>query len=226
MPQGPTVQERMMRMREVILRAVNKEITWAQAADIMGFTDRSMRRWKVKFERFGFEGLIDGRTRGHGSPRRVRREELEPLLQLYRTKYRGLNVRHFCSIARRQHGLIWSYSFVRQTLQAAGLVKKRRARGRHHQRRPPRACFGEMLHLDGSLHPWLTLKPEARQCLIAIVDDATRRLLYAQLCEREGTRPVMLALRTVLTTYGKIGRASCRERVEFGSVADTVQNTT
>src|SRR5262245_29357492 len=59
-----------------------------------------------------------------------------------------------------------------------------------------------MLHLDGSLHPWLTLKPEARQCLIAIVDDATRRLLYAQLCEREGTRPVMLALRTVLTTYG------------------------
>jgi transposase len=189
-------------MREVILRAVNKEITWIQAADIMGFSARTMRRWKTKFELDGFEGLIDGRTRGHGSPRRVRRDELEPLLRLYSTRYRGLNVRHFCSIARREHGLIWSYSFVRQALQAAGLVRKRRPRGRHRLRRPPRACFGEMLHLDGSLHAWLALKPEHRQCLIAIVDDATRRLLCAHLCEREGTQPVMAALRTVLETHG------------------------
>ena len=202
MPQAPTVQERMMKMREVILRAVNRELTWAQAADILGFSARSMRRWKVKFERAGFEGLVDGRTRGHGSPRRVRRDELEPLLQLYSKRYRGLNVRHFCSVARREHGLHWSYSFVRQALQAAGLVKKRRPRGRHRMRRPPRACFGEMLHLDGSFHPWLALKPAARQCLIAVVDDATRRLLYAQLCDREGTLPVLAALHFVCSTHG------------------------
>jgi len=202
MPQAPTVQERMMKMREVILRAVNRELTWIQAADILGFSARTMRRWKTKFEYAGFEGLIDGRTRGHGAPRRVRRDELEPLLRLYRTRYRGLNVRHFCSLARREHGLQWSYSFVRQALQAAGLVKKRRPRGRHRLRRPPRACFGEMLHLDGSLHPWLALQPAARQCLITIVDDATRQLLYAQLCEREGTQPVLAALHAVLTTHG------------------------
>jgi len=202
MREGPTVQERLMRMREVILRAANREITWIQAADIMGFTARSMRRWKVKFEQAGFEGLVDGRTRGHGSPRRIRRDEIEPILRLYRTRYQGLNVRHFCSIARREHGLKWSYSFVRQALQAAGLVKQRRPRGRHRLRRPPRECFGEMLHLDGSLHAWLALKPEARQCLIAVVDDATRRLLYAQLCEREGTQPVLAALHAVLSIYG------------------------
>jgi transposase len=202
MATAPTVQERMMKMREVILRAVNRELTWIQAADILGCTARTMRRWKTKFEYAGFEGLIDGRTRGHGSPRRVRRDELEPVLRLYRTRYHGLNVRHFCSIARREHGLTWSYSFVRQALQAAGLVKKRRPRGRHRLRRPPRECFGEMLHLDGSLHPWLALKPETRQCLIAIVDDATRQLLYAQLCEREGTEPVLAALHLVLSTHG------------------------
>lgn len=202
MPQGPTVEERMMRMREVILRAVNRELTWIQAAEIMGFSARTMRRWKVKLERDGFHGLIDGRTRGHGSPRRVRRDELEPLLRLYSQRYRGLNVRHFCSVARREHGLVWSYSFVRQALQAAGLVKKRRPRGRHHLRRPARPCCGEMLHLDGSLHPWLALRPEARQCLIAVVDDATRCLLYAQLCEREGTQPVLAALRAVVSSYG------------------------
>lgn len=202
MPQAPTVQERTMKMREVILRAVNRELTWIQAADILGFSARTMRRWKTKLECEGFHALVDGRTRGHASPRRVRRDELEPLLRLYSTRYRGLNVRHFCSIARREHGLEWSYSFVRQALQAAGLVKKRRARGRHRLRRPPRECFGEMLHLDGSLHPWLALKPGARQCLIAVVDDATRRLLYAQLCEREGTEPVLAALHAVLSTHG------------------------
>ncbi len=71
-----------MRMREVILRAVNKEITWIQAADILGVSARSMRRWKIKVERAGFEGLIDGRTRGHGWPRQRQRDELESLLQL------------------------------------------------------------------------------------------------------------------------------------------------
>jgi transposase len=202
MLQSPTVQERTMKRREVFLRAVNRELTWIQAADLLGFSARTMYRWKLKFERYGLEGLIDGRSHGHSSPRRVRREELEPMLRLYRTRYQGLNVRHFCSIARREHRLKWSYSFVRQALQAAGLVKKRRPRGRHRLRRPARECFGEMLHLDGSLHAWLALKPEARQCLIAVVDDATRRLLYAQLCEREGTEPVLAALRTVLSTYG------------------------
>jgi hypothetical protein len=84
----------------------------------------------------------------------------------------------------------------------AGLVKKRRPRGRHRLRRPPRECFGEMLHLDGSLHPWLALRPEERQCLIVVVDDATRRLLYAQLCAHEGTEPVLAALHAVVAQHG------------------------
>src|SRR5262245_23127697 len=164
----PTVQERTMKIKEVVLRAVSRELTWIQAADILGLSGRTMRRWKTKFEYAGMEGLVDGRTRGHASPRRVRREELEPLLRLYRTRYRGLNVRHFCSIARREHGLMWSYSFVRQALQGAGLVKKRRPRGRHFVRRPPRPCFGELLHVDGSHHEWLALCPGERQCLVAV----------------------------------------------------------
>ena len=202
MPGAPTVQERTMRVKEVLMRAVRREVTWIQAADILGISARSMRRWKVKFETAGLEGVVDGRTRGHASGRRVRRDELERLLKLYEGRYQGLNIRHFCSLARRDHGLKWSYSFVRQALQVAGLVKKRRPRGRHRLRRPPRECLGQMLHLDGSLHPWLTLRPGARQCLIVVSDDATRRLLYAQLCSREGTDPVLLALRTVVARHG------------------------
>ena len=165
-----------MKVREVLMRAINRELTWIQAAEIIGCTARSMRRWRLRYERYGVDGLVDGRTRGHRSPRSIQPEEIEPLLQLYRKRYAGYNVRHFCSIARRRHGLQWSYSFVRQVLQNAGLVKKRRPRGRHLIRRPSRPCFGEMLHIDGSHHEWLTLRPGERQCLIAVVDDATRRL--------------------------------------------------
>jgi transposase len=202
MPQAPTARERMMKVQEVLMRAVNREISWIQAADILGCAPRSLRRWRQRYESFGKEGLVDGRTRGHGSPRRVTPAEIEPLLRLYRGRYAGFNVRHFCSIARREHQLKWSYSFVRQALQNAGLVKRLRPRGRHFQRRPPRACFGEMLHLDGSHHPWLALRPEPRLCLIAVVDDATRQLLYAHLDERETTDTVLAALFAVFTRHG------------------------
>jgi transposase len=202
MPDTPTVQERTMRVKEVLMRAVQREVSWIQAADILGISARSMRRWKVKFETAGLEGVVDGRTRGHASSRRVTKQELEYLLRLYERRYQGVNVRHFCAIARREHGLRWSYSFVRQALQVAGLIKKRRPRGRHRLRRPPRACFGEMLHLDGSPHAWLALRPQERQCLIAVVDDATRRLLHAHLCAHEGTEPVLTALHAVVSRYG------------------------
>jgi hypothetical protein len=95
-----------------------------------------------------------------------------------------------------------SYSFVKQALQFAGLVKKHRARGRHRLRREPRACFGEMLHLDGSIHAWFALAPEARPCLIAVSDDATKRVLEATFSPSESTHAVMTSLGPVLRTHG------------------------
>jgi hypothetical protein len=73
-----------------------------------------------------------------------------------------------------------SYNCVKQILQGAGMVKKGRLRGRHRRRRERKACFGQMLHLDGSPHRWLELAAEDRQTLIQVIDDATNRLLYAQ----------------------------------------------
>jgi hypothetical protein len=123
-------------------------------------------------------------------------------VQLYREQYRGFNGRHFHQIARREHGVTLSYSLVKQALQLAGVLKKGRARGRHRRRRDPRACFGELLHIDGSAHAWLALQPAERSVLIAILDDATKRVLYAELWPGETTAAIMTALRTVVTTYG------------------------
>src|SRR3972149_631409 len=86
-------------------------------------------------------------------------------------------------------GVTLSYTFVKQALQAAKLVPKRRPRGRHRRRREPRPCFGEMLHLDGSPHAWLTLCPTERQTLVHVIDDATKRGLSAQLVPAAGRPP-------------------------------------
>jgi hypothetical protein len=128
--------------------------------------------------------------------------EVERILELYRERYRGFNTRHFWQLVRRDHGVKLSYNCVRQILQGAGMVKKGRLRGRHRRRRERKACFGQMLHLDGSPHRWLELAGEQRQTLIQVVDDATNRLLYAQLWEGETVRAVLSALRDVFGRHG------------------------
>jgi hypothetical protein len=149
----------------------------------------------------GYDGLWDRRHRSP-SPRQAPLAEVERILGLYRERYLDFNVRHFHEIARREHGVELSYSFVKAALQKAGLVRRKRSRGKHRKRREPRPSFGEMLHIDGSKHCWLALVPEEQQMLIAIADDATNELLYAQLWPEETTRAVLTALREVLARQG------------------------
>jgi transposase len=193
--------ERAMKIQEVILKALSGEIHWFQAAEILGLSTRTMRRYRIGLDKWGYEGLFDRRRRTP-SPRSVPVPEVKRILGLYRERYRGWNVRHFVETVRREHGVTVSYSFIKQALQTAGLVMKRKARGRHRRRRERKACFGEMLHIDGSPHAWLALRPDARQTLITIVDDATSRVLYAQLWPQESTYAVLKAVREVVGRYG------------------------
>ncbi len=194
------VVERAMKMQEVILRALSGALTWLQAADILGLEPRTVRRWRARFEANGALGLYDRRRQP--SRRQAPALEVQRILRLYRETYQGFNVRHFHHVARREHGVRLSYSFVRLALQEAGLVRKGRARGRHRRRREPRACFGELLAIDGSPHGWLALCPAQRQTMITVIDDATKRLLYAQLWPAETTAAIMTALATVFRACG------------------------
>ena len=197
----PSAVERAMQIKEVLLRAMNKEYSWLRAAEILGITARGLRRLRQRMEQFGYQGLVDMR-RGRPSPRRTPVVEVERILELYRERYSGFNVRHFFQTVRREHGVKLSYSCVKQLLLGAGLIKKRGSRGRHRRRRERRARFGEMVHMDGSRHPWLALMPEEKQTLIQVVDDATSRLLYAQLWPGETVRAVMTAMREVVREQG------------------------
>jgi hypothetical protein len=193
--------ERAMTYQQVIMRALAGTWTWLKAADVLGVHPRSLRRWRARYEQDPVLGLLDRRRR-RPSHRTAPRAEVQRILQLYRTRYTGFNVRHFMHLARRDHAVTLSYSFVKLALQAAGLVPKGRARGRHRRRRAPRACFGELLHLDGSDHEWLARCPGQRQTLLAVIDDATKRLLYAQLWPEETSPAVRTALRAVLVEFG------------------------
>jgi transposase len=197
----PLAVERAMQIKEVLLRAMNKEYSWLRAAEILGITARGLRRLRQRMEQFGYQGLVDMRF-GRPSPRRTPVAEVERILELYRERYSGFNARHFFQTVRREHGVKLSYSCVKQILLGAGLIKKRRSRGRHRRRRERRARFGELLHLDGSRHAWLARLPEERQTLMQVVDDATSRLLYAQLWPGETTRAVMSTMREVVREHG------------------------
>jgi len=198
----PGAVERAMKAHEVIMRALNGQLTWIQAAEILGRSPRSIRRLRWLLQHRGYDGLFDRRRRTP-SPKRAPVAEVQRLLALYRERYQGFNVRHFHQLARRQHGVRFCYAFVKKALQSAGLVPKHRPRGRHRRRREPRPCFGELLHLDGSRHRWLALVPDRWFTLIAVVDDATKRLLYAQLGEGgESVEAIMTALRAVLEPEG------------------------
>jgi len=193
--------ERAMKVQEVLLKAMSGQLKWFEAAEVIGVSARTMRRWRFRLERDGTDGLLDRRRR-IPSPRRAPVAEVGRILKLYRERYLKFNVCHFYEIAQREHGVTLSYSFVKLLLQGARLVSRRRARGKHRQRRPRRECFGEMLHLDGSRHHWLALEPEQWQTLIAIVDDATGQLLHAQLWPNETRTAVMTALRAVFLEHG------------------------
>src|SRR5437773_11856229 len=193
--------ERAMKIQEVIMRALSGAITWLQAADILGLDPRSVRRWRARYDAGGRVALYDRRCL-RPSRRKAPALEVQRILRLYRERFTGWNVRHFYRFARRDHAVTLSYSFVKLALQEAGLVRKGRARGRHRRRREPRACFGELLHLDGSPHPWLRRWPDARQTLLTVLDDATKRLLYAALWPAETTAAVFTALHAVCTAWG------------------------
>ena len=191
--------ERMMKVQEVILRALAKKITWWQAAEILGLSDRQMRRWHWRYREYGYDGLIDRRV-GQPSSKRVPLAVVEQVLTLYREKYFDLNVRHFQEKLQQEHQIRLSYTWVKKALQGAGLVRTQRKRGVHRRRRPRRPLPGMLLHIDGSRHQWF--QDDRWYDLLVILDDASSEIYYAQLVEEESTMTVLRALREVIEQQG------------------------
>src|SRR5438128_11022139 len=146
--------EKAMKIQEVILRAIDKEITWLQAAELIRVSRRQWRRWRAGWEKLGYDGLFDRRV-GKPSPKRVAVETVAEVLRLYRGKYARFSVQHFHEKLVEQHKINLSYTWVKKALQGAGLVEKEHKRGVHRKKRERRPIPGMLLHIDASKHQWL-----------------------------------------------------------------------
>ena len=191
--------ERAMKIQEVILRAVSGKILWMQAAEILGISDRSMRRWKQRYEEHGYDGLFDRRQQ-RPSPKRVPMATVEKVLRLYREQYFDLNVKHFAEkLAKSMRST--QLHLDQDGAADGGLGGPKRKRGRHRKQRPRRPLPGMLLHVDGSRHAWLG-PGQGQQDLIVVFDDANSEVYYAQLVPEESTLTVMAGLKTVIEQQG------------------------
>ncbi len=113
--------ERMMKLQDVLLKAMAGKMRWWEAAEIIGVSDRTMRRWRERLEKHGYDGLTD-RRKGKRSQRRVPVKTCEEVLRLYQERYFDLSTRHFHEKLNEEHSIKLSYTWVKQALQGAGLV--------------------------------------------------------------------------------------------------------
>jgi len=189
-----------MTRNEVIVKAISGELTWIQAAWICGISDRQMRRLKKRYEKSGYDGLVDGRG---GKPRRKRiaLRTIEKLCKLKREKYADFSTQHFWEKATEEHGIEISYTWARLALQAAGLVEKSPGRGKYRRKRERREMRGMMVHLDASTHRWLPGQP--MWDLMVALDDADGRILYARFVPQENTLSTLAAIKHVVKHNGR-----------------------
>jgi transposase len=192
---------RAMKVQEIILRAVSGKITWVDAATIIGVSERTMRRWKWRYNEYGYDGLFD-RRRQEPSPKRVPFKIVQRILRLYADEYHDFSVKHFHEQLVSTHNITLSYQWVKTALQTAGLVPISKKRGPHRLRRERRPMRGMMLFCDGSTHQWLPLLRPQKQDLILFCDDATSEVYTAYLVREEGTLTVMSGLKEIIAREG------------------------
>ena len=195
---------RLMKFEEVYGRTHRGGLSQAEAAEVLGVSERTFRRWRDRYEAEGADGLYDRRL-GRLSARRAPVDEVARVLELFDTRYWDFTAKHFHEKLVADHGFKRSYNWLRLSLQAHGRRRAAPRRGAHRRKRPRRALPGMMLHQDGSSHEWV---PGRWWDLIVTMDDATSDIYSAFFVAEEGhvelpggvrgdpgQGPVLLALR-------------------------------
>lgn len=172
-------------------------LTQEEAARLLGLCARSFRRHLERYEEAGLDGLIDKRM-SQVSQRRAPVDEVMAVTEQYRRRHRGWSAKHFHAWYRKDGGAR-SYTWVKQALQAAGLVAKAPQRGAHRKRRERAPWAGMMVHQDGSTHEWVAGQ---RWDLIVTMDDATSEHYSMFFVAEEGTQSSFRGVREVIEARG------------------------
>lgn len=188
-----------MRFESLLERNEHGALSQLEAAELLGMSERTFRRWRERYREEGEDGFVDRRV-GTPSPRRAPESELARMRALYEEMYGGFTVKHFHEKLVERHGYKLCYTVTRLALQDAGLVRPAPRRGAHRRKRPRRPMAGMMLHQDGSPHAWLQGRPPLD--LIVTMDDATSEIYSAFLVEEEGTASSFRGLAETIAKKG------------------------
>ncbi len=189
---------RRMRFEDLLGRHERGELGQEAAAEMLGISDRTFRRWRDRVADEGSVGLCDRRLAP--SKRRADSAEIDRMLELYRTVYSDFNVKHFHEQLVKRHNYKLGYTVTKVRLHAAGLVRPASKRSAHRKKRPRRPMVGMMLHQDASTHAWLA--GGAKHDLVVTMDDATSAILSAFLVDEEGTASTFRGLAEVVERHG------------------------
>ena len=188
-----------MRFEELLDRHERGYLTQVETGEMLGVSERTVRRWQERYREEGAAGLRDRRI-GLPSPRRAPASELARARTLYAEMYEGFTAKHFHEQLQARHGYRLGYTVTRLALQAAGLVKRAPRRGAHRRKRPRRPLPGMLLHQDAARHAWLAGRPPLD--LVVTLDDATSEVYSAILVAEEGTASSFRGLAEVVAHQG------------------------
>ena len=165
----------------------------AQAAEIMGVSERHTKRLLAAYRKDGAAALAHG-NRGRRPHNAVPEDAAAAVVRLASNGYAGANHSHFTELLREREGIDMSRPTVRRILNRAGLGSPRSRRSPQHRfRRKRMPQEGMLIQVDGSPHPWLEERGEKFVLLLA-VDDATGIVAQAIFHPSEDTRGYLTLL--------------------------------
>jgi len=183
----------------IVKQALEKEITQIKAGELIGLSDRQIRRLLKRLRKEGDAG-IRHRSRGRPSNRRIPKRIKDKAIMVCRKHYVGFGPTFAAEKLMKDHGISLSEETLRRWFKEADITYEGR-KGRHHRQwRERKAHVGEMIQMDGSHHDWFEGRSDS--CvLMAYIDDATGRV-YARFYDYEGTYPAMDSFWRYIERYG------------------------
>jgi transposase len=197
-----TMSNKELTRLEAMQRIKEKRMTQKEAGQTLGISLRQVKRLYRSYRKRGAKGLVSQR-RGKASNHQMDEEVKQKALDLILEKYRDFGPTLAHEKLREVHQVEMSRESVRKLMIEEGLWKAKRAKKPTvHQMRERRACYGELIQIDGSDHTWFEERGE-RCTLLVYIDDATGKLLELWFVADETTFAYFEATRHYLERYGK-----------------------
>jgi transposase len=196
-----TMSQKERQRYHLLKMVIEGKTALKEASRLMGVSYRHSKRLRKRLISEGAKGLMHG-NRGRPSPKALKRELVERIIELSQNKYTNFNDTHFTEKLKKIEGITVGRDTVRRLRRTNGIKPKRKRRPKRHFKRRGRSLQeGMMVLWDGSPHRWFG-NDTPPCCLMAAIDDATGRLLEAFFIPYECSFGYLKLLKSIVNTYG------------------------